>query len=810
MPPQPMGYGGQPQMGAPGYGAPGYGGQMPVAGQTGYGQPMGGGGGYGYGMPPKRSNAKLFIGLGAGAVVLIVAVVAAVLLMSSSDQQQANNVDPAPQDKSASTDADNNSSEVASTTSDDSGTEGSTDATTDGDGTEPEETQEVSFELEVDPNEFLHSGATASTRTQVSAVISEEGIVQVPMRTWIKKDGTEIVAMLKRRPEEKGKVELLTEAGETIEIDRDDLDEVDNDYLNKLTASLPEAVEVKEPGTTPKIADSPVPGNSFLAMPKAASITPDALTPLKLSQHVLLQMPDRAFAPTLENVVLSSDRSVAMVVMNGHVTGQFEEQAWLELIDLRKNKFVGFFPFPAPAAMPFGITADNLGIFSFTSEGIDTAPQLDSWRLENNEIVLENSVVLGKSTHERVFGSGGLAETIGGLAGGIGGDGGSLPDGIAGGMPLSWFFTKFGVINDKTAYLYNSRSLSFMDIESGKVLYTDSVWFLDQPAFSANRKYMAFQPHDPFSSRKGGDKVLVIDCEKLELAGSFDSPEIRSLAFSDDGTKLAVHAQKYARSTIEVLDITTGEWVVEMEIPARPDSIYWSGDKYVVVTAAGFHAILDVFNGFPVARWAAGDTQGTKVTSPIPLGDNVFVRSVDPLGPQAGLLQTVQVPQPDWIDPNLNENMFYIQLKDNDVSIDMSDTDFGILDKPRVRAGIEERIREAGGRVADNARLRVVCSTRPDGQRSVTFVRRRGRREQDEFHTITYKLYLNEISLYEDDVLVKQFRTHSGGISRSSGTLAELQASAEANFKPSPAFFINTDLSLKMIRESAWKEIPTY
>ncbi|MDA7979706.1 MAG: hypothetical protein MPJ50_13140 [Pirellulales bacterium] len=184
-------------------------------------------------------------------------------------------------------------------------------------------------------------------------------------------------------------------------------------------------------------------------------------------------------------------------------------------------------------------------------------------------------------------------------------------------------------------------------------------------------------------------------------------------------------------------------------------------------------------------------------------------RSVAMVVNKSGIFASFQLPDPAWINESLDASTFYFQVKRNPVSIDLSNTTFSPAELIQVRAGLEEQVRAAGGTIAENTRVQIVCKTRSGERRTAEYVPHGIRRNQ-KTQRVTYETYINELFLYEDGSLVWKKAITSGGPAVAFGTMAEIRSSTNRNAKPSVRFFTTADLSRSVPRIEAWRKLPTF
>ncbi|MEQ1906172.1 MAG: hypothetical protein ABL888_18450, partial [Pirellulaceae bacterium] len=349
-------------------------------------------------------------------------------------------------------------------------------------------------------------------------------------------------------------------------------------------------------------------------------------------------------------------------------------------------------------------------------DGVISECRVDRWSLVNGKVTPNGGVILF---------SGNETDGI---------DGGRGRGGMTGGSGLARqnsFDNNFnsphssGVVDDNTVFIQTMTNLSFIDIPTGKVLYSDRIQCFDPPAISPNRKYLAFHP-------EGSGKILVIDCKELKLVQTIPVGPVKHLDFSDDGTKLACVSNVFNSWSIQILEIAKGNMVDEHFVPFDGTSLFWSGNEHIVV---GFvdeggspgYEIIDALEGFPIADW--------KPMSPYilgfhRLGGDKFLFASDGLEEFVG---SMQIPPPEWIKKDIDVNKFYARIKGNEVSIDISALGFDGITRGAIETFLSKQVKEAGGTVGAIGRMKIIGSKRA----GVTENRSYKERETGQMHTIS-------------------------------------------------------------------------
>ena len=399
---------------------------------------------------------------------------------------------------------------------------------------------------EMGVDEFRHSGEFTTDRTDVDITVDGAAMI-LPMRTWETKSGDTYKAMLHGAPSVDN-IPILTDDGQELDFTYEELSSRDHAYLNRFSFEIKQVVARVNALAASGIANaSSGPKSAFAEMPKGAAMTPDVRVPFKLLKPVDAAIPEAYRDTSLQRMILSSDRSIAMLIVSrGRGIAQ---RFWLQLMNVRRGEQMGVFAMPTSAGTPFGITSDDKAVFTFTAPFGSKPAQFDKWTIEGSELVHAFDIP--------------LIEEINNDRRRLSRD--RDPDAI-------------GMINDQTVFLIQDNALSLVDLETGQTQYRTEVANNDPPCFSANNRYLAIQPLEGTADGETRD-VLIINCDNLELAGSFAAPVLKSLAFSDDGTRLAGLDDE---NVITVFDATTGEQVSMLPLADRAGSVYWSGDNFLV------------------------------------------------------------------------------------------------------------------------------------------------------------------------------------------------------------------------------------
>ncbi len=615
--------------------------------------------------------------------------------------------------------------------------------------------------------EFLHSGESVQVRARVDLLVNN-GKILLPMRPWVVSAGDQRQAMLAALPKAGEQIQLKTEDGQSVSLNHQDLDPTDHAYLARLMVRLG-----KELAST-AAADSSGGGRqkSFADMPLGSPIEVDAMKPAGISKRAIeVAIPSENRNARMTQLVLNSNRSIAMCVAS--FGSERLPQVRLQMVNLRRQEYMGTYRLNGSRGVPFGITSNDKGIFTYSVPFVSDPAILALWELNGNDIQLVRDVPLDEFL--------GFAQKEFGRAASAGR-----------GAPVFC-----GVVNDDTVYVQTSQELLLIDMRAAELIYADPIGSKRPPAISAGRKHMAFQPRRSTGGKN--EEILIIDSEELEVAGKFSAPPLDALAFSEDGVKLAGIRDD---NLIQVYDVTTSELVDEFPLPTRADYFYWSGSEYLIAVNGGVHTIIDINRACPIGQWSAGRSaeEGLMVS----LGAGRFL-----LGAQQGsqsVVRTAVVPEPEWVPEEVDASQFYVQLEGQSFAIDTSEADFDDADKAEIVSSVTQWVTAGGGKVEDNARLRIVCRTRPGTTESVDYQNSDGRlRRSVNFSTVEC-----EIALYDGDTVLWRETAAFGGPTLAFGEFDDLEKSAAETPWPVAAFFAEAQMPRRFAQGDAWRDLPSH
>ncbi len=510
-------------------------------------------------------------------------------------------------------------------------------------------------------------------------------------------------------------------------------------------------------------------------LPAGAAMTPDELVPISLDQPVQIELPEYSFSAQVNRVLLTSDRRMAFVVVTDF---DRHSQSWLELISIPDNEYVGMFEFPS-SGIPFGVSANGQEIFSFGGSRANSEVRIDQWNLQDG----------GEVVHQRKLDLSGTRKNN------------------VSGRPQDCV-----LLNDRTIFIRWSNGYSLIDTKTGQVVCEERLFGKRPVALSINGKYMAVQPmHLHLANRP---KILIVNCDTLDLAAEFDSPALDLLAFSESGRLLAGITE---HNIVKVLDAATGALQQEFPLPGATTGLSWLGDEYLSLP----QCVLDVKRQCPLRLKGEGFSKSAQrsqrdTTPPVrrgnALGNRVYLsansQSLGSIPRPPNLAQlfgggtvtvaTVQSPSEESLAQTPSRDDFYLDLRGRDVSIDVSQTWFGAWDADDVRESIAEQVAALGANVVERADIRVVCKTVALSKGVLSY---RHGRTQRQFH---YDRCSNEIVIYEGANRIWQNSQSSIAPALSEGTEAQIRAAAAKNNEPDIEFYRNIELTRLVPRGNAW------
>ena len=273
------------------------------------------------------------------------------------------------------------------------------------------------------------------------------------------------------------------------------------------------------------------------------------------------------------------------------------------------------------------------------------------------------------------------------------------------------------------------------------------------------------------------------------------------LVFSDDGTRLATRGTNNDSTVLLGFDIASGATIFEMLVPVTKGNLTWSGDNYLLIGGSAHQIVIDVLSAGPLLRYKNRNYGTVKF---IGFGDQTFGLVNNRNGTSATI---ERLPDPKDLGADFNFDELYYQFKANQVSIDISQLEVDLISSGRIKTRLEKHVTDLGGQIVDNADLKIVARVKKGNRRSEEFTQGSGGNAKSV--SIEYTPYLNEITITMQDRVIWKTQVTTGGVS-SFGTALSLQLQANASSKPSPEFFLETKLPIRVPRSDVWKKaIPT-
>lgn len=539
---------------------------------------------------------------------------------------------------------------------------------------------------------------------------------------------------------------------------------------------------------------------SFLAAQESGSFTPDAAT-------LVIESPTQtALADKPTGAVLFPNRKNGMFVFGDELGGRYS----MQVVDFTTGKVVGAFQVPAFEAKPTGISPNNSYVVTLASR-INRDARFDIWKLEGKKFVHKQGILGTKksSSGQAAGGSprGGFGGgTRGGFGGGTrGGFGGGSRGGFGerlGGAPdvegdKRFEFDEVEFLNSRTVYMRTFFEMFVVDIVTGKASLVADFAGGKKPGFSANRKYMVFPD--------GRENLVIFDCEELSVVKKIPAKLVDSAIFSNDGTKVVALRNEVKQSQVYVFDVATSEIDLEMTLPFGVNKIHWSGKSHLIVDSEVSKLIIDVELGGPILKYLHLEELKLQV------GQRSFAM-VDMLSSK---ITVEHFPSQNDLNQNVDMSKLFVQLEGNDVAVDTSKLNAGLLNG-KISDRIKKHVTDNGGTLASGAKLKLVAETYAEAKTSVTYSKRgrlepgAKRDENTEYTQIFYTPYTSKISLVENGVEVWSKSSTSSWHQKMKGTKAELQRDADAASKPDPTLFLLGKLPVRVPRKDVWdKEIPT-
>jgi hypothetical protein len=569
------------------------------------------------------------------------------------------------------------------------------------------------------------------------------------------------------------RVKLVKADGDVLEVEIKALSDADKKYISGQQ-------KTEKPSQGP-IVVSFAGIRAFSDMPAGGTFTPDPLQPAKPKEPGV-QLPNDLFSGSLSSSLtpnVSRDHVLALASDSA-----FDDFTGVGVVNIVNGKLSGAFPIPLTETEPFAVGSDDKQLYTFTKWTFK-APQtrIDRWRQRGKELSHDAGVIL--YTHQGIGEVQNLIRNAG-PQNPMGEGGRHFDSGF--GEPHA-----YGVVNDDVVYIKTMVDLVLIDLKSGKAIYQGRDQDFDPPAISANRRYLALYAENV-------QKVLVIDCQKLQIVQTIPTSEVNWLCFSDDGTMLAASAGGQNNPSIRIFDVASAKVFREIFLPFQVQKLYWSQNKYLFAKSLSLEEgpwIFDVADEAPVAAVRGMSLQYFE--DAVYLGEGVFA-GLDSFNNQ---IRFNELPWPNWLKQKPNPNDLYVRFRGNEVTIDTGGLALDAAFVENIRKRLTEQVQAAGGRVGNAGRIRVVCSSRmaPPEQRSYTHS------ETGQSVQVTFNRCINELIIQADGQEVWRTETMTGEIP-TSGDAAKIQLSAELFKNPEPTLYLRAELPASIPIKDAWSKIP--